>query len=122
MAPARPSCAHFALRHIIDDENILVNTDVGSTILSSFYVDDVLKSVADLEHAKTIVEELQSSLSRRCFNLTEFTSNSCEFLNCIPADKLSKELKLNLIMTNLRVLNAAWVYIGIGRMTICVLT
>lgn len=118
-ARSSPSCANFALRHIATDIDNLSSMATDS-ILNSFYVDDLLKSVATVDDAQSLVTELQNSLASRSFNLTEFTSNDDLLLKSISKDKLSKKLKLNLFkedsIQNERALGVLW---NIENDTLC---
>ena len=56
-------------------------------IQNNFYVDDLLKSVEDLDTVKTLVKNVINMCRSGGFNLTMFISDSKELLIFIPEDK-----------------------------------
>ena len=64
---------------------------------NNFYVNDKLKSVKDLDTAKTLVKNVINMSRSGRFNLTKFISNNKELLISIPEDKRRPGVKdLNL--------------------------
>ena len=91
-----PCCANFALRQVAVEESHS-KTMAASTILSNFYVDDMLKSTDDASEAVSLVNDLTEILSGRGFKLTKWMSSSKEVLASIPKDRLtSPEMNLDL--------------------------
>ncbi len=66
------------------------------TVLKSFYVDDLLKSVDSLDTACKLANELISMLKRGGFRLTKFMSNFPEVLASIPDSEVSQKASLNI--------------------------
>ena len=67
-------------------------------IQNNFYVDDLLKSVKDLDIAKTLVKNAINMCRSGGFNLKKFISSSKELLISIPEDKRRPGFKdLNLL-------------------------
>lgn len=60
------------------------------TILHSFYVDDCLVSVATVEKAMTLCQELVSICAKGGFRLTKWMSNRREVMAVIPEDQRAK--------------------------------
>ena len=87
------SCASFALRKTVLDNNENFDPDVASTVNRSFYVDDLLKSVENPEEAIRLSKQLCEMLSLGGFRLTKWISNSRAVLNAIPQNEWTKELK-----------------------------
>ena len=86
------SAATYALRRTTMDHD--VPPIIKDTILSSFYVDDCLKSAKSKEEAEQIVTETKDVLAKKGFHLTKFVSNDDELLFDLPEDDVSKEVKL----------------------------
>lgn len=92
-ATSSPSCANFALRKCADDHKEEFNKETVDTILHSFYVDDCLVSVATVEQAMTLYQELVSLCAKGGFKLTKWMSNRCEVMAVIPEDQRAKTAK-----------------------------
>lgn len=88
-----PSCASFALKKIAVDNHHKFDPDVISALNRGFYVDDLLKSVANSEEAIRMYRQLCELLSLGGFRLTKWISNCRTVLNAIPEKEWSKELK-----------------------------
>ena len=81
------SCANYALRRISIDNVEEFGKETADVIQNNFYVDDLLKSVKDLDTAKTLVKNFINMCRSGGFNLTKFISNCKELLISIPEDK-----------------------------------
>ena len=69
------NCTNYAFRRT--SENVEeFQKEAVDVIQNSFYVDDLLKSVKDLDTAKTLVKNVISMCRSGGFNLTKFISNS----------------------------------------------
>lgn len=90
-ATSSPSIANFALRETVN--NVNASYEAKNTVLRSFYVDDLLKSVIAEDTAKNLLEEVRGLLAERGFNLTSISSNSRSVLHSVPPSKHSKELR-----------------------------
>ena len=81
------SCANYALRRTSVDNIEEFGKEAADVIQNNFYVDDLLKSVKDLDTAKTLVKNVINMCKSGGFNLTKFISNSRELSISIPDDK-----------------------------------
>ena len=70
-ALSSPSCANFALRKTADDSKADFGEDAAKTLLTNFYVDDLLKSVEGEEEAISLIHRLQGMCRSGGFNLTK---------------------------------------------------
>lgn len=96
-AKSSPSCANYALRQTALCNDLTSSQLVKNSVLKSFYVDDLMKSIDDSKQASVFAVEISNLLSQRGFNLTKFISNDRNVLKCIPSNKLSDQVKdLNL--------------------------
>ena len=92
------NCADYALRRTSVDNIEEFGKEAADVIQSNFYVDDLLKSVKDLDTAKTLVNNVINMCRSGGFNLTKFISNRKELLISIPEDKRRPGVKdLNLL-------------------------
>ena len=88
-----PTCSNVALRQVVEDNKYKFNEEVCSTVLSNFYVDDLLTSVCSEAEAISLVHDLKSLCSTGGFNLTKWVSNSRVVLESIPVDDRAKDVK-----------------------------
>jgi len=79
-----PSCCNFALRHTAEHNRHEFDEDTVNSVLSNFYVDDCLKSVATVEKAVCLSQQLMSLLERGGFKLTKWVCNSPVVMTSIP--------------------------------------
>ena len=79
-----PSCASFALRKTVDDNENEFDKDTVTTVKRNFCVDDCLKSVESDSKAIKLVQQLRDLLSNGGFNLTKWISNSRDVIESIP--------------------------------------
>ena len=86
-----PSCCSFALRHTAEHNRHDFDEDTVSTVLSNFYVDDCLKSVATVEQAVHLAHQLMSLLNRGGFRLTKWVCNSSAVMSSIPEEHRRKQ-------------------------------
>ena len=68
-------------------------SDVISTVLQNFYVDDCLKSLPSSGEAAWHVDNLRKIMSRRGFNLTKWISNDRKVSESIPLPDRAKNIK-----------------------------
>ena len=92
-ALSSPSCANFALRQAAADNESKFGMETANILRNDFYVDDLLKSIADEEEAIEMLENVQEMCALGGFNLTKFTSNSRKVIESIPASKRSPSLE-----------------------------
>ncbi|XP_068242327.1 uncharacterized protein [Palaemon carinicauda] len=110
-AISSPSIANTALKATADKADEKYDSTVGNTIRHNFYVDDCLKSCADVPTAVKLVKDLVSATGEGGFRLTKFVSNSSDVLEALPAEDCSVESdKFNLDMESLmtRALGMSW--------------
>ncbi|XP_030828101.1 uncharacterized protein LOC115919169 [Strongylocentrotus purpuratus] len=84
-ATSSPSCAGFALRKTVEDNQQDFDPEVSQTVLENFYVDDCLKSISSREEGKRLVSQLCEILKRGGFRLTKWVSNDREVLSAVPS-------------------------------------
>ena len=77
-ATSSPGCANFALRTAADQYEETCGSAAAHFIRRNFYVDDGLKSVPSVEHAKELIKSTKSLCQKGGFRLHKFTSNSRE--------------------------------------------
>ncbi|XP_066970165.1 uncharacterized protein [Macrobrachium rosenbergii] len=106
-----PSIANTALKATGDKAGEKYDSTVGNTIRHNFYVDDCLKSCADVPTPVKLVKDLISATGEGGFRLTKFVSNSIDILKALPTEDCSIESdKFDLDMENLmtRALGMLW--------------
>ena len=92
-----PSHACYALMRTVDDHQGSFPDEVIDNVHINFYVDDCLKSSPSVEKAVQIVNDLCDLCQKGGFHLTQWISNSREFLQAIPEKDHSKNVsELNL--------------------------
>ena len=77
-------CSNYTLRRTAVDNEAEFGKAAATTLLNNFYVDDLLKSVGNINIAKQLVKDVISMCGSGGFNLTKFVSNSKELLQSIP--------------------------------------
>ena len=88
-----PSCCNFALRKAATDGERELGTEASQTLIRNFYVDDLLKSKADVASSIHLIKNVISMCSKSGFKLTKFISNNEEVMNHIPVDDQRKLVK-----------------------------
>ncbi|XP_068205274.1 uncharacterized protein [Palaemon carinicauda] len=111
-AISSPSIANTALKATADKADEKYDSTVSNTIRRhNFYVDDCLKSCADVPTVVKLVKDLVSATGEGGFRLTKFVSNSSDVLKALFAEDCSVESdKFNLDMESLmtRSLGMLW--------------
>ena len=80
-----PSCINYAFKKkTADDNKVQYGIDAADTLNKNFYVDDMLKSVASVPKAITLVENVRGMCRAGGFRLTKFVSNSEELQMSAP--------------------------------------
>ena len=92
-AASSPSCSNFALRKTAEDNSQHFPEGVVSTVKNNFYTDDCLKALPSVKEASQHASDLRSLLSKGGFRLTKWISNSRDFLETIPEEEHTKEVK-----------------------------
>ena len=91
-----PCCANYALRRVAVDGD-LGSDLVKETLCKNFYVDDLLKSVDDVQTACKLLCDLRECLSVKGFKLTKWMSSSKEVLMSVPeGDRATPDANLEL--------------------------
>jgi hypothetical protein len=91
-----PCCANYALRRTAQDCKHIDKLTLN-TINDNFYVDDMLKSVNDVDTAISLSSNISDVLSAGGFHLTKWMSSSKEVLAHIPQETRARpELDLDL--------------------------
>ena len=88
-ATCSPTCANYALKRCARDRQEQFDPSTIETVLRSFYVDDILKSVQNVETGKPLIKELIEVTKLGGNRLTKFVSNNEELLEHVPKDLLS---------------------------------
>jgi hypothetical protein len=86
------SCANFALMKTADEGETEFGPEAAETIRRDFYVDDWLKSVADVATAKSLIDNTRKLCSSGAFRLTKFISNSREVIDSVPSESRASSL------------------------------
>lgn len=92
-AVSSPSIANFALRKTVQDNTSSFPSEVTSTIIENFYVDDCLKSVPTEQEAVELISNLTTVCHRGGFHLSKWISNSRAVLAAVPPEDRAKEVK-----------------------------
>ena len=67
-----------------DDNKLKYGLEAVDTLKNNFYVYDMMKSVASVAEAITLVKNVRGMCRAAGFGLTKFVSNSKELLMSIP--------------------------------------
>ena len=96
----------FALRKTVSD---FTDDDlVKQTVLESFYVDDMLKSVHSSDDAMRVVHGVKRAISYGGFNLAKFVINNADLLEHIDVNDRATEVKDMVPDSESRVLGVQW--------------
>ena len=80
------ACANYALKRTADEGEPQFGMEAAETVRRDFYVDDWLKSVANVSQGKQLVRDTRGLCATGVFNLTKFVSNSREVIESIPIE------------------------------------
>ncbi|XP_076037500.1 uncharacterized protein LOC143022959 [Oratosquilla oratoria] len=100
------SSSTYALRKAVEDMQPC--EEVKDTLLWSFYVDDMLKSVASPQETIEVIEDTRSVLRHGGFNLTKFMINDVKLLESIDEQDRAKEAKELTSNMHSKVLGIKW--------------
>ena len=92
-ATSSPSIAGYALRRTAKDNEDDFAPETIDAVYKDFYVDDLLKSFADVEQATHVSKQLQTLLARGGFKLTKWMSNHRQVLSEFPAEERAPAIK-----------------------------
>ena len=87
-----PSSCLYALRRIADD-NEGEFPEAAECVRTSFYVDDLVRSVSTPDEAISLYKQLVELLRKGGFHLTKWVSSSRQVLAQIPREETSSPLK-----------------------------
>ena len=78
------ACSNYALKITAVENKEKFGGEAAQTLQNNFFVDDLLKSVANEDVAVQLIKKVTGMSHERGFNLTKFTSNSKRVLKSIP--------------------------------------
>ena len=78
------ACSNYALKMTAIDNKEKFGEEAVQTLQNNFYMDDMLKSVANEDIAVQLIKKVTGMCHEGGFNLTKFTSNSKRVLQSIP--------------------------------------
>ena len=87
-----PSCSNYALKRTSFDGKDQFGLEAAKTLQNNFYVDDLLKSVAQEEQAIQLIKNVKA-MCLSGFKLTKFLSNNKRVLQSIPEKDRRKGVK-----------------------------
>ena len=96
----------YALRRTVVDSN--PSALISNTIMNSFYVDDMLKSVSTVEEATEVIHGTREALRQGGFRLTKFTVNDQQLLCEIDVSDRAEQVKDLVPDTFSRALGVRW--------------
>ena len=79
-----PIFSNYALKKTADDNKLKYGLEAAHTLNKNFQVDYMLKSVASVSEAITLVKNVRGMCRAGGFSLTRFVSNSKEVLMSTP--------------------------------------
>ena len=79
-----PSCCSYALKRTALENEEKYQKEMTHTLRRNFYLDDLLKSVRDVNTAICLLHEIMKVCAEGGFRLTKFVSNKVEVLQSIP--------------------------------------
>ena len=88
-----PSCSNYALKRTSIDGKDQFGLEAAKTLQNNFYVDDLLKSVAQEDQAIQLIENVKAICLSGGFKLTKFLSNNKRVLQSIPEEDRRKGVK-----------------------------
>ena len=88
-----PCCTNFAVKKLARDNSDHYSAMTIETVLRSFYVDDLLKSVASEQEAINLIKELIKLMKAGGFRLTKFISNNKAVMKTVPETEKAKSIQ-----------------------------
>ena len=92
-ATSSPSCANYALRQTVEDNQDYFEHNICDEVRNSFYVDDFLCSVATEEEAIHLMNEITFMCSLGGFRLTKWMSNKKSVLESVKEPERAKNVR-----------------------------
>ncbi|XP_064635241.1 uncharacterized protein LOC135492615 [Lineus longissimus] len=103
-----PTCANYALKRCAMDNIHKYSQEAAETVLKSFYVDDLAKSIHGVQVAIGLAQEVTNICAEEGFRICKWLSNSLEFLESIEeSERTIKELSFTEVNTH-RPLGLKW--------------
>ena len=87
------SCSNYSLKRTSNDGKDQFGLEAAKTLQNNFYVDDLLKSVAQEEQAIQLIKNVKVMCLSGVFKLTKFLSNNKRVLQFIPEKDRRKGVK-----------------------------
>ena len=78
------SCSNYALHRTAVENEAVFGEAAANALHHNFYVDDLLKSIEDLDSAKQLVQDVINMCKSGGFHLTKFISSNKELLLSVP--------------------------------------
>ena len=92
-ATSSGGCANYALKQAGKDGKKKFGAEASDTLSKNFYVDDLLKSVREVDAAKSLISNVIEMCGEAGFNLTKIVSNNAEVVNSLPVDKRAPSVR-----------------------------
>ena len=86
-ATSSASCSNYALCRAAVENEAVFGEAAANALHHNFYVDDILKSIEDLDSAKQLVKDVINMCKSGGFHLTKFISNNKELLLSVPENQ-----------------------------------
>ena len=103
-ATSSPGCANFGFKQIAEDYKDEFGPEAAEFIRRDFYVDDGLKSVSDVDEAKSLIDNTKSMCAKGGLRLHKFVSNDKDVIWYLNPGDRAKDLKdINLALDKLPV-------------------
>ena len=84
------SCVIFALHRTAFDNQDRYGKEARETLVKDFYVDDLLKSLDEVEDATALIKSLNQMCAAGGFNLTKYVCGNAKVMSSIPVEKRAK--------------------------------
>lgn len=88
-----PRVAGYALSKKAKGNEQHFSAEVVDAVFKDFYVDDLLKSFVDAEHAVNLSRQLQELLARGGFHLTKWISSRRDVFSAFPVEERAPHIK-----------------------------
>ena len=92
-ATSSPSCCNYALERTAVDNEKKYHPDVATTLQQNFYVDDLLKSVKDVQTVIRLLYDIIRMHKSGGFKLTKIITNRVEVLHSVTETERRKGFK-----------------------------
>ena len=106
------SSSNYALKRTVVDNSSSYGVDASETVMTNFYVDDLLKSVESEEYAIDLIKRIKDMCTADGFNLRKFVCNRKNVLMSIPDFHRRKAVKDTDWERKSSLRKGLWEYIG----------